>query len=149
MNFIYHPSPYVAPLPQRGNFNIGLNCCLFYGCCISKRRYVSNHENTLSLLAQPHASKFLLRLRSHSLRSEAALKDFRWFADIPAYKSITCKQTAIHLLYEICTNKERSAHIHGRKHFICHLHSGLPHCCLLLPAGEIPSHAGQVFQQSG
>ena len=33
-------------------------------------------ENSLSLLAQPHASKLLLRLRSHSLRSEAALKVF-------------------------------------------------------------------------
>ena len=33
-------------------------------------------ENPLSLLAQPHASKLLRRLRSHSLRSEAALKDF-------------------------------------------------------------------------
>ena len=36
----------------------------------------STHENTLSLLAQPHASKLLRRLRSHSLRSEAALKVF-------------------------------------------------------------------------
>ena len=36
----------------------------------------STHENSLSLLAQPHASKLLRRLRSHSLRSEAALKVF-------------------------------------------------------------------------
>ena len=33
-------------------------------------------ENSLSLLAQPRASKLLRRLRSHSLRSEAALKVF-------------------------------------------------------------------------
>ena len=33
-------------------------------------------ENSLSLLAQPRASKLLHRLRSHSLRSEAALKVF-------------------------------------------------------------------------
>ena len=63
----------------------------FLFSCFIVQVYVSNHENTLSLLAQPRASKFLLRLRSHSLRSEAALKDFRWFADIPAYRVINRK----------------------------------------------------------
>ena len=38
--------------------------------------YGSALRNTLSLLAQPQASKLLRRLRSHSLRSEAALKVF-------------------------------------------------------------------------
>ena len=58
----------------------------------------STHENSLSLLAQPHASKLLRRLRSHSLRSEAALKVFVGVLPLPifeAYETFLARNASI------------------------------------------------------
>ena len=80
----------------------------------------------------PRASKFLLRLRSHSLRSEAALKDFLWFADIPAYRVINCNNVILQAI-EIfeCLDLFGEGFYNGGVH--CEAKDGKEADCALLP----------------